>query len=98
VYEYCFLPELDGIAARLRINEIVLSDKLTCESKYKRHLNQLSYPSPANFSGDESHSPERNAHGILEQSVVGANEANALFLGAPVLVDDEERNYLALDT
>lgn len=98
MYEYCFLPELDGIAARLRINEIVLSDNSACERKYKRHLNQLPYPSPANFSGDESHSPERNAHGFLEQSVVGANEANAFFLGAPVLVDDEEHYHLALDT
>jgi hypothetical protein len=61
-------------------------------------LNQLSYPSPANFSGDESHSPERNTHGILEQSVVGANEANALFLGAPVFVDYEEHYHLAFHT
>ena len=71
--------------------------QLTCECKNERHLNQLSYPSPADFSGNESHSAERNAHGILEQSVVGAHEPNGLFLGAPVLVDDEEHDDLALD-
>ena len=75
-----------------------MNSQLPSERKHKGHQNQLPHFSPADLGGNESHAVKRLLHSILEQRVVRAHEPDAVLLGAPRLVDDEEGGDLTLDT